>query len=131
MIDTRSRTSVATQAGQRLLHPQAGEGAGVHRELCDTLIDTVCERGECDFVRDIAAPLPMAVIGDMLARRPPTRHAVESSDDLVCGLSFHMDPASDEAQAADRHIRHVHEFTTGATTTSGEPSPPMTCSPSW
>jgi cholest-4-en-3-one 26-monooxygenase len=25
--------------------------------LCDTLIDAVCERGECDFVRDIAAPL--------------------------------------------------------------------------
>ncbi|EQM20673.1 cytochrome P450 [Mycobacterium tuberculosis GuangZ0019] len=30
--------------------------------LCDTLIDAVCERGECDFVRDLAAPLPMAVI---------------------------------------------------------------------
>src|SRR3984957_20093358 len=30
-------------------------------KLCDTLIDAVCERGECDFVRDIAAPLPMAV----------------------------------------------------------------------
>src|SRR5919109_2667520 len=29
--------------------------------LCDMLIDAVCERGECDFVRDIAAPLPMAV----------------------------------------------------------------------
>ena len=36
--------------------------------LCDTLIDAVCERGECDFVWDIAAPLPMAVIGDMLGR---------------------------------------------------------------
>ena len=30
--------------------------------LCDALIDAVCERGECDFVRDLAAPLPMAVI---------------------------------------------------------------------
>ena len=38
--------------------------------LCDTLIDAVCERGECDFVRDIAAPLPMAVIGDMLGVLP-------------------------------------------------------------
>ena len=27
-------------------------------QLCDTLIDAVCEQGECDFVRDIAAPLP-------------------------------------------------------------------------
>ena len=41
--------------------------------LCDTLIDSVCERGECDFVRDIAAPLPMAVIGDMLGVLPEER----------------------------------------------------------
>ena len=41
--------------------------------LCDTLIDAVCERGECDFVWDIAAPLPMAVIGDMLGVRPEER----------------------------------------------------------
>src|SRR5262249_49604571 len=41
--------------------------------LCDTLIDAVCETGECDFVRDLAAPLPMAVIGDMLGVRPEQR----------------------------------------------------------
>lgn len=31
------------------------------RKMCDELIDAVCEQGSCDFVRDIAAPLPMAV----------------------------------------------------------------------
>ena len=36
------------------------------RTVCDRVIDRVCERGSCDFVRDIAAPLPLAVIGDML-----------------------------------------------------------------
>jgi cholest-4-en-3-one 26-monooxygenase len=41
--------------------------------LCDTLIDAVCQRGECDFVWDLAAPLPMAVIGDMLGVRPEDR----------------------------------------------------------
>src|SRR5689334_13563699 len=41
--------------------------------LCDTLIDAVCERGECDFVWVLAAPLPMAVIGDMLGVRPEER----------------------------------------------------------
>lgn len=41
--------------------------------LCDYLIDRVCERGECDFVKDIAAPLPMAVIGDMLGVLPEER----------------------------------------------------------
>lgn len=60
--------------------------------LCDTLIDSVCERGECDFVRDIAAPLPMAVIGDMLGVLPEDRALLlEWSDDLVTGLSSHID----------------------------------------
>ena len=60
--------------------------------LCDALIDAVCERGEADFVRDIAAPLPMAVIGDMLGVLPEERdQLLEWSDDLVCGLSSTAD----------------------------------------
>ncbi len=62
--------------------------------LCDTLIDAVCERGECDFVRDIAAPLPMAVIGgDMLGGVLPDERdmLLKWSDDLVGGLSSHVD----------------------------------------
>jgi cytochrome P450 family 142 subfamily A polypeptide 1 len=60
--------------------------------LCDTLIDGICERGEADFVRDIAAPLPMAVIGDMLGVLPEDRaRLLEWSDDLVTGLSSHID----------------------------------------
>ncbi len=63
--------------------------------LCDTLIDAVCERGECDFVRDIAAPLPMAVIGDMLGVLPADRATLlKWSDDLVCGLSATADEAT-------------------------------------
>ena len=34
------------------------------RTLCRELVDAVCERGSCEFVREIAAPLPMAIIGD-------------------------------------------------------------------
>lgn len=67
------------------------KAVGIDR-LCDSLIDAVCERGECDFVRDIAAPLPMAVIGDMLGVLPEDRATLlKWSDDLVCGLSSHAD----------------------------------------
>ena len=56
--------------------------------LCDALIDAVCERSECDFVRDLAAPLPMAVIGDMLGVRPEQREtSLKWSDDMVAFLS--------------------------------------------
>lgn len=52
--------------------------------ICDYLIDRVGERGECDFVRDIAAPLPMIVIGDMLGVAPADRDdLLRWSDDMV------------------------------------------------
>lgn len=56
-------------------------------KLCDTLIDAVCERGECDFVRDIAAPLPMAVMAAFAAYTEfttsiITKRRAEPTDDL-------------------------------------------------
>jgi cytochrome P450 family 142 subfamily A polypeptide 1 len=61
---------------------------GAINELCDALIDAVCERGECDFVRDLAAPLPMAVIGDMLGVLPEDRgDLLKWSDDMVSALT--------------------------------------------
>jgi cytochrome P450 family 142 subfamily A polypeptide 1 len=82
--------------------------------LCDTLIDAVIERGECDFVRDIAAPLPMAVIGDMLGVLPEDRGMLlKWSDDLVTGLSSHIDPAGAEALAVMNAFAAYTEFTMG------------------
>lgn len=81
-------------------------------ELCDRLIDAVCERGECDFVRDIAAPLPMAVIGDMLGVLPEDRSKLlKWSDDLVAGQSSHLDPASATFQAVMEAFAGWTEFT--------------------
>jgi cholest-4-en-3-one 26-monooxygenase len=55
-------------------------------EACDYIIDRVCERGECDLVRDIAAPLPMIMIGDALGVAPGDRDdLLRWSDDMVKG----------------------------------------------
>jgi len=63
--------------------------------LVDALIDNVCEKGEADFVNDLAAPLPMAVIGDMLGVVPEEREMLLNwSDELVSGLSSHLDESS-------------------------------------
>lgn len=63
--------------------------------LCDTLIDAVITDGACDYVRQIAAPLPMAVIGDMLGVLPTERDMLLTwSDELVCGLSSHLDESA-------------------------------------
>jgi cytochrome P450 family 142 subfamily A polypeptide 1 len=66
--------------------------------LCDGLIDAVCERGECDFVWDLAAPLPMAVIGDLLGVRPQDRATfLKWTDDLVASQSSKMSEVDLEA----------------------------------
>jgi cytochrome P450 family 142 subfamily A polypeptide 1 len=57
------------------------------RSVCDSIIDKVCEQGECDFVKDIAAPLPIIVIGDMLGVAPTDRDdLLRWSDDMLKAL---------------------------------------------
>jgi cytochrome P450 family 142 subfamily A polypeptide 1 len=56
------------------------------RQLCDELIDAVSERGECDFVADIARWIPMVVIGDLLGIEPGDRGLLlKWSDEIVGG----------------------------------------------
>jgi cytochrome P450 family 142 subfamily A polypeptide 1 len=61
---------------------------GKIEEACDYIIDRVCERGSADLVRDIAAPLPMIMIGDSLGVAPEDRDdLLRWSDDMVKGQS--------------------------------------------
>jgi cytochrome P450 family 142 subfamily A polypeptide 1 len=54
------------------------------REVCVELIEKVAPRGECEFVREVAAPLPMVMIGDMLGVEPEDRDMLlQWSDDLL------------------------------------------------
>lgn len=71
------------------------------RAVCDEIIDAVCERGECDLVADVAAPLPLIMIGDALGVAPADRaDLLRWSDDMVASQS---NAASEEAtlRAAD------------------------------
>jgi len=57
------------------------------REVCDTIIDAVCEQGSCDLVWDIAAPLPLIMIGDALGVAPEDRaDLMRWSDDMMRAL---------------------------------------------
>lgn len=81
-------------------------------ELCDALIDNVCERGECDFVWDLAAPLPMAVIGDMLGVLPEERQMfLRWSDDMVTLLS--STTAQEDFQVSVDAFAAYTEYMTG------------------
>ncbi|MGO8872233.1 MAG: cytochrome P450 [Acidimicrobiales bacterium] len=86
--------------------------AGI-REICDAIIDRVCETGSADFVRDIAAPLPMIVIGNMLGVAPEDRDALlRWSDDMLKALGSPDPGAMDRAALA---AMEYAEYITGVT----------------
>ncbi|MEV5750728.1 cytochrome P450 [Actinoallomurus sp. NPDC052308] len=63
------------------------------RRICDEIIDSVCESGECDFVHDIAAQLPLIVIGDALGFPREERESLLTwSDDMLRALTGGDDP---------------------------------------
>ena len=71
------------------------------RTICDAIIDRVCEKGSADFVNDIAAPLPMIVIGNMLGVAPEDRDALlRWSDDMLKALGSPDPTAMDRAAIA-------------------------------
>jgi cytochrome P450 family 142 subfamily A polypeptide 1 len=58
------------------------------RRACTEILDAVCEKGEADLVHDIAAHLPMIMIGDALGVRAEHRaDLLRWSDDMLKGLS--------------------------------------------
>jgi cytochrome P450 family 142 subfamily A polypeptide 1 len=83
------------------------------RQICDDLIDRVCERGECDFVRDIAAPLPMILIGDALGVAPEDRDdLLRWSDEMVSAQGGNV--TDDVLIAAANAMTDYTAFATGA-----------------
>jgi cytochrome P450 family 142 subfamily A polypeptide 1 len=76
------------------------------RALCRELIGAAAARGRCDFVAEVAAPLPMALIGDLLGVEPADRGMLQRwSDDLIAATSLSAPP-----EAAERAMRAFTEY---------------------
>jgi cytochrome P450 len=54
--------------------------------IVDGIIDRVCEKGECDFVEDLAAPLPMQVICEMVGVPEEDRRAIYELGNRMVGF---------------------------------------------
>jgi cytochrome P450 family 142 subfamily A polypeptide 1 len=68
------------------------------RRVCNELIDAVVDRGGCEFVHDVAAQLPLIMIGDMLGVSPDDRgQLLRWSDDM---LRSQGDPNPESIEAA-------------------------------
>jgi cytochrome P450 len=55
--------------------------------LATQIIDAVHEKGECDFVTEIAAPLPLAIICDMMGIPESQQQFVFEQTNVILGLS--------------------------------------------
>jgi cholest-4-en-3-one 26-monooxygenase len=82
------------------------------RRICTTIIDRVAPKGACDFVWDIAAPLPLLLIADMLGFPPDSYDdLLRWSDDLIRATT--ADPPPDVALAAMEASLGFREFQLG------------------
>ena len=71
------------------------------RQVCDEILDRVCEKGACDLVADIAAPLPLVLIADMLGFDPKDwERLLEWSDTLLMSQGSKDPDAMTKAAAA-------------------------------
>jgi cytochrome P450 family 142 subfamily A polypeptide 1 len=81
--------------------------ATIHR-ICTEIIDRVEARGECDFVWDIAAPLPLLLIADMLGYPPESYDdLLRWSDDLIRGTTVGDEEAATKAMLAGIAFREL------------------------
>jgi cytochrome P450 family 142 subfamily A polypeptide 1 len=82
------------------------------RRIVTDLIDAVCEKGRCDFVREIAAPLPMIVIGDLLGVRPEDRdRLLRWSEEMLAAATATASPelAARAARAGLEYAQYALE----------------------
>lgn len=80
------------------------------REICTDLIDRVVERGECDFVWDVAAWLPLIVIGDMLGvREEDHEQLLRWSDLLLEGTTGDVERMQEATQAFGEYSAYQAE----------------------
>ncbi|MFQ5513223.1 MAG: cytochrome P450 [Myxococcota bacterium] len=79
------------------------------RRVCRERIGQALERGRFDFVREVAAPLPMIVIGEMLGVAPEDRELLlRWSDEMILGTSSSATP--ERAEAAARAFREYAAY---------------------
>lgn len=63
----------------------------VFQRITDEAIDTVASKGECDFVEDIAVPLPLILIAEMIGIRPEDRELFHEWSDAMIGAQGNLD----------------------------------------
>lgn len=80
------------------------------REVSRRLVDSVIERGSCDVVEDIARPLPMTLIGEMLGAPESDYDRLQHwSDRMIAGSDKVEYVTDDVVNAAFEYYAYISE----------------------
>jgi cytochrome P450 family 142 subfamily A polypeptide 1 len=80
------------------------------RSIVVELIDEIAAKGECDVVRDLASPLPTAVIADLLGVRKEDRETLQHwSDVMVSGADGPSNVTPEVLEAAAQYYEYMHK----------------------
>ena len=85
-MDPPEHTRQRGFAGQGFTPRMIGRLVEHVTQICGSLIDDVAQRGQADFAADIAAPLPMQVICELVGAPPEDRGRLLELSDRVFGI---------------------------------------------
>ena len=80
----------------------------VFRGLCDDVLKEVAPAGECDFVHDIAVPLPLLLIAEMIGIRKEDRERFHHWSDDMIGGEGNLDKPEIIAKAGAAYVEYSH-----------------------
>ena len=84
----------------------------VFKAITDEALDAIAQRGECDFVEDVAVPLPLILIAEMIGIRREDRERFHRWSDAMIAAQGNIDKpeiAAAAGQAAAEYIAYVTE----------------------
>ena len=83
------------------------------KQITDETLDAIATKGECDFVKDIAVPLPLLLIAEMIGIRREDRDRFHQWSDALIASPGNMDDpeiVAASAQAAVEYVTYVTEI---------------------
>jgi cytochrome P450 family 142 subfamily A polypeptide 1 len=78
----------------------------VFQTITKETLDEIAQKGECDFVEDIAVPLPLLLIAEMIGIRREDRERFHQWSDAMIGSTGNMDDPVKVAAAANAALEY-------------------------
>jgi cytochrome P450 family 142 subfamily A polypeptide 1 len=78
----------------------------IFKRITDDALDEIAEKGECDFVEDIAVPLPLILIAEMIGIRKEDRERFHRWSNAMIGAQGNLDKPEVTAAAGKAALEY-------------------------